>query len=51
MVLTHREDLAEQLKRPVQEFNSPRNDLFIRLRELKEYAEARRQSPSLSGAG
>ncbi|MCX6841079.1 MAG: DEAD/DEAH box helicase family protein, partial [candidate division WOR-3 bacterium] len=50
LVLTHREDLIEQLKRHVQEFNSSRNDLFIRLRELKEYAEAKRESPSLFGA-
>ena len=50
LVLTHREDLIEQLKRHVQEFNSSRNDLYIRLRELKEYAEAKRESPSLFGA-
>jgi len=30
LVLTHREDLIEQLKRHVQEFNSSRNDLYIR---------------------
>jgi len=39
-VLTHREDLIEQLERHVQEFNSSRNDLYIRLRESEEYAEA-----------
>ncbi|HTW90273.1 MAG TPA: DEAD/DEAH box helicase family protein [bacterium] len=50
LVLTHREDLIEQLKRHVQEFNSSRNDLYIRLRELKEYAEAKRENPSLFGA-
>ncbi len=49
LVLTHREDLIEQLKRHVQEFNSSRNDLYIRLRELKEYAEAKRENPSLFG--
>jgi hypothetical protein len=48
--LTHRENLIEQLKRHVQEFNSSRNDLYIRLRELKEYAEAKRENPSLFGA-
>lgn len=50
LVLTHREDLIEQLKRHVQEFNTSRNDLYIRLRELKEYAEAKRENPSLFGA-
>jgi len=49
-VLTSREDLIEQLKRHVQEFNTSRNDPYIRLRELKEYAEAKRESPSLFGA-
>jgi hypothetical protein len=49
--LTHRENLTEQLKRHVQEFDSSRNDLYIRLRELKEYAEAKRENPSLFGAG
>ena len=49
-MLPHREDLIEQLKRHVQEFNTSRNDLYIRLRELKEYAEAKRESPSLFGA-
>jgi len=49
-VLTTREDLIEQRKRHVQEFNTSRNDLYIRLRELKEYAEAKRESPSLFGA-
>jgi len=41
-VLPHREDLIEQLKRHVQGFNTSRNDLYIRLRELKEYACLRR---------
>jgi len=53
-VLTSREDLIEQLKRHVQEFNSSPNDLYIplyiRLRELKEHAEAKRENPSLFGA-
>ena len=34
----------------MQEVNSSRNDLYIRLRELKEYAEAKRENPSLFGA-
>ncbi len=51
LVLTHRKDLIEQLKRHVQEFNSSRNDLYIRLRELKEYAEAKRGNPTASRPG
>ncbi len=51
LVLTHREDLIEQLKRHVQEFNSSRNDLYIRLRELKEYAEAKWENPTASRPG
>ncbi len=47
LVLTHRDDLIEQLKRHVSEFNSMRSDLFIKLRELKEYAEAKRENPTL----
>jgi len=34
----------------MQEFSTSRNDLYIHLRELKEYAEAKRESPSLFGA-
>jgi len=49
-VLTLGWDLIEQHKRHVQEFNTSRNDLYIRLRELKEYSEAKRESPSLFGA-
>jgi type III restriction enzyme len=47
LVLTHRDDLIEQLKKHVDEFNAARSDLFIRLRELREYAEAKRNDPSL----
>jgi type III restriction enzyme len=46
LVLAHRDDLLEQLRRHVDEFNSA-GGLFIRLRELREYAEARRIQPSL----
>jgi type III restriction enzyme len=45
-----RRGLIERLERHVQEFSSSRNDIYIRLRELKEYAEAKRESPSLFGA-
>jgi len=46
LVLAHRDDLLEQLRTHVAEFNTNGN-LFIRLRELREYAEVKRQSPSL----
>lgn len=45
LVLTHRDDLIEQLKRHVEEFNRA-NEPRIILRELKEYPEAKR-SPQL----
>lgn len=47
LFLTHRDDLLEQLKRHVDEFNRGRSDLRIVLRELREYASARRETPSL----
>jgi len=47
LVLTHRDDLIEQLKKHVHEFNATRSDLFIHLRELREYAEAKRDNPVL----
>jgi len=46
LVLAHRDNLLEQLRTHVDEFNS-KGGLFIRLRELKEYAEVKRGSPSL----
>lgn len=47
LVLTHRDDLIEQLKTHVSEFNAVHSDLFICLRELREYAEAKWDNPSL----
>lgn len=47
LVLTHRDDLIDQLKVHVNEFNAARSDIFIKLRELKEYADAKREQPSL----
>ncbi|MBI4786071.1 MAG: DEAD/DEAH box helicase family protein [Chloroflexi bacterium] len=47
VVLTHREDLLRQLREHVNEYNLTGGDLFIRLRELKEYAEVKRDFPSL----
>ncbi|MBI9051759.1 MAG: DEAD/DEAH box helicase family protein [Anaerolineaceae bacterium] len=46
LVLTHRDDLLEQLKVHVQEFNLD-GKLYIRLHELRDYAEIKRQVPSL----
>ena len=42
-----RDDLIEQLKKHVHEFNAARSDLFIHLRELREYADAKRYNLSL----
>ena len=42
LVLTHRDDLIEQFKRLVDEFNYANSEIYIRLRELKEYPEVKR---------
>lgn len=47
LVLTHREDLLKQLRDHVNEYNASCGNLFIRLRELKEYPEVKRSFPSL----
>ena len=46
LVLAHRDDLLEQLRAHVDEFNAG-GGLFIRLHELRDYAEVKHQSPSL----
>lgn len=47
LILAHRDDLLEQLRTHVDEFNTS-GELFIRLHELRDYAEVKqRQSPSL----
>lgn len=43
LVLTHRDNLIGQLKRHADEFNYVNNETYIRLKELKEYAEIKRQ--------
>ncbi|MEA2065596.1 MAG: DEAD/DEAH box helicase family protein [Thermotogota bacterium] len=43
LVLTHRDDLIQQLKRHVDEFNYANDEIHIRLRELKEYPGVKRQ--------
>jgi len=47
LILTHRDDLIEQLKKHVDEFNYA-NETKIILKELKEYPEVKRQ-PTLFG--
>lgn len=42
LMLTCRDDLIEQLKTHVDAFNAAHSDLFIHLREQREYAEAKR---------
>lgn len=49
LVLTHREDLLKQLRAHVDEYNAAGGNLFIRLRELKAYADVKREYPSLLG--
>ncbi|MEA3432648.1 MAG: DEAD/DEAH box helicase family protein, partial [candidate division WOR-3 bacterium] len=43
LVLTYRDDLIEQFKKLVMEFNYANNEFHIQLRELKEYPEVKRQ--------
>ena len=47
LILTHRDDLIEHFKTLLNEFNASNSDLFIHIRELREYAEAKRNNPSL----
>jgi superfamily II DNA or RNA helicase len=47
LFLTHRDDLIEQLKRHVDEFNASHSDTLIVLYELKEYAAVKRERRSL----
>lgn len=46
LVLTHRDDLLEQLRAHVDEFNA-QGEPYIRLRDLREYPEAKREIASL----
>ncbi len=47
LFLTHREDLIEQFKKHVHEFNSSQNDVFINLKSLKDHDNLKRDTPSL----
>jgi len=46
LVLAHRDDLLDQLKEHVEEYNA-NGGLFIRLCELRDYAEVKHTAPSL----
>ena len=46
LILAHRDDLLEQLRQHVNEFNAS-GDLFIRLVELRDYADVKFNPPSL----
>jgi len=48
LVLTHRDDLIQQLKRHVTEFNYGGNGIYINLKELREYPETKRQQTLLN---
>jgi len=47
LFLTHRDDLIEQLKRHVNEFNTSHSNLSIVLHELKDYTAVKREWRSL----
>ena len=47
LILSCRDDLIEQLKKHVHEFNAAHGNLYIHLRELREYADAKRDNPVL----
>lgn len=47
LVLTHRDDLIEQLKRHINEFNSGHSNIFIGVKELKEYPSSKWENHSL----
>ena len=49
MVLAHRDDLLDQLKTHILDFNAG-GGLYIHLKELREYAEVKHQAPMLFGA-
>jgi len=51
LFLTHRDDLIEQLKRHVDEYNASHSDTPIVLYELKEYAAVKRERRSLFQEG
>lgn len=49
MMLTHREDLIQQLRDHVNEYNKTNTSPYIHLKELREYPEYKRGTPSMFG--
>lgn len=49
MMLTHREDLLQQLRNHVNEYNKANKSPYIHLKELREYPEYKRGTPSMFG--
>ncbi len=47
LVLAHREELLEQFRAHVREFNAANFGVYIRLRDLKEYANVKQSNPTL----
>jgi len=47
LFLTHREDLIDQFKEYIREFNTSNSDIFINLKSLKEYETVKRETQSL----
>jgi type III restriction enzyme len=47
LVLAHREELLEQFRVHVREFNAANFGVYIRLRDLKEYGSAKQSNPEL----
>lgn len=47
LILSHRDDLLDQIREQVADFNMLRGDLYIHLHELRELPEVKRRSPGL----
>ncbi|MCD6283865.1 DEAD/DEAH box helicase family protein, partial [bacterium] len=47
LFLTHRDDLIDQFKEYIREFNASNSDIFINLKSLKEYESVKRETQSL----
>lgn len=47
LLLAHRDDLLQQFRAHVEEFNAGGSNVYIRVRDLREFAEVKRDFPSL----
>ncbi len=47
LILTYRDDLIEQIKSHIREFNSFQSDIYIKLHELRSYEQVKRENSSL----